>query len=82
MAVSVSSRVVRLTELSYTGRHISQRVLQVWRVIISRDIHRFFRLIFFILLDICLGLCLAHVLRRLFLTPQRSIGTSNHGIQK
>ena len=78
MMESVSSHVIRAIQLSYTGRHVSQRILQLWRVINSRDRHRYIRWIFFVLLDMCMGLCLAHVLRQLFLTPQRSIGMYFH----
>ena len=78
MIQSLSNRVVRLTELSYTGRHVVERVTQIWRVLSSRDVRRLVRLIAFILLDIFMGLCLAHVLRRFFVTPQRSIGRKRY----
>ena len=72
--IRIASHFTRLIHLSYTGRHIHQRTNQLWRVIKSQDIHRFIRLTVFIMLDMFLGLCLAHLLRRLFVTPQRSIG--------
>ena len=72
--ISIASQVSRVIHLSYTGRHIYQRTNQLWRVVTSQDLYRFIRLIIFIVLDMLLGLCLAHMLRRLFLTPQRSIG--------
>ena len=72
--ISIASQVSRVIHLSYTGRHIYQRTNQLWRVVTSQDLYRFIRLMIFIVLDMLLGLCLAHMLRRLFLTPQRSIG--------
>ena len=72
--IIIASQVSRVIHLSYTGRHIYQRTNQLWRVVTSQDIYRFIRLIIFIVMDMLLGLCLAHMLRRLFLTPQRSIG--------
>ena len=70
----IASQLLRVVHLSYTGRHIHQRTSQLLRVVVSQDIHRFARLAVFIILDMFLGLCLAHLLRRLFVTPQRSIG--------
>ena len=71
---SISSHVVAALQLSYTGRHISQRILQFWNVVLSKDIHRLARLIILVIFDMLLGLCMAHLLRSLFVTPQRSIG--------
>jgi len=75
----VASQLLRVVHLSYTGRHIHQRTSQLWRVVVSQDIYRFARLAVFIILDMLLGLCLAHLLRRLFVTPQRSIDFALEG---
>ena len=72
--ISLAGHASRVIHLSYTGRHIHQRTMQLWRVVTSKDLYRFIRLIVFVMLDMLLGLCLAHLLRRLFVTPQRSIG--------
>ena len=82
MTSLLSTRMIRLTELCYTSKHFSQRILQVWRVLSSRDIYQLIRLVIFILLDIFLGLCLAHALKSLFLTPQRSIGKMKYAAFK
>ena len=68
-------QIERVIQLSYTGRHTYQRALQVCRVLVSGELHKCLRLLVFVLLDLLLGLCLAHLLRGLFVTPQRSIGT-------
>ena len=72
--IRLAGHVSRGIHLSYTGRHIHQRIMQLWRVVTSKDFYRCLRFILIIMLDMLLGLCLAHLLRRLFVTPQRSIG--------
>ena len=74
MLQSAPNQMIKLVKVSYTGRNLIERISQMRDVYTSQETYRIGRLFIFLLIDVLMGFCLAHLLRQFFLTPHRSIG--------